>query len=134
MKKVHILLLIVLVAAVGVVLSLSTNTSTYAGFNEAKQHQGREYHVMGKLSEGKPIEYDALKDANSFSFTMIDEEGTEMLVRYNDSKPQDFEKLDQIVVIGQMKNGYFEAHKMNLKCPSKYNNNQVPTEFTETSF
>lgn len=134
MKRIHILLLVVLVAAIGVVLSLSMNTSTYSGFKEAQEHKGKEFHVMGKLSPGKEIIYDASIDANSFTFTMIDDEGTEMLVKYNDSKPQDFEKLEQIVVIGEMKEGHFEAHKMNLKCPSKYNNENMPSEFTETSY
>lgn len=134
MKRIHILLLIVLVAAIGVVLSLSMNSSTYAGFTEAAKHQGREFHVMGKLSPGKEIIYDAQKDANSFMFTMIDDKGTEMLVKYNDSKPQDFEKLEQVVVIGKMKEGHFEAHKMNLKCPSKYNKDQVPQEFQDMKF
>jgi len=131
MKRVHILILVVVVAAIGVVMSLSMNTSTYSGFSEASDNPGREYHVIGKLSEGKPIEFDAMKDANSFTFYMVDNSGQEMKVRYSDSKPQDFEKLDQIVVIGKMKDGQFEAHKMNLKCPSKYNKDQMPASILE---
>lgn len=134
MKKIHILILIVMVAAIGVVLSLSMNTSTYSGFTDAAKHTNREFHVMGKLSPGKEIVYDAVKDANSFTFTMVDDQGTEMLVKYNDSKPQDFEKLEQLVVIGKMKDGYFEAQKMNLKCPSKYNKDQVPAEFQDMDY
>ncbi|HOI86511.1 MAG TPA: cytochrome c maturation protein CcmE [Lentimicrobium sp.] len=134
MKKIHILALIVVVAAIGVVMSLSMNSSTYAGFEEASEHPGREYHVIGTLSPDRPVEYDAMKDANSFSFYMLDNEGVEMLVRYSDTKPQDFEKLDQLVVIGKMKDGHFSAHKMNLKCPSKYNSDQVPEGFEETKF
>ncbi|MBL7905023.1 MAG: cytochrome c maturation protein CcmE [Bacteroidales bacterium] len=134
MKKIHILILIVVVAAVGVIMSLSVNTSTYAGFAEAKDNPGREYHVIGKLSPGKPIDFDARKDASSFTFYMLDNNGAEMKVRYTDSKPQDFEKLDQIVVIGEMKDGEFQAHKMNLKCPSKYNNEEQPGGFTEKNF
>jgi len=134
MKKIHILALIVVVAAIGVIMSLSVNTSTYAGFSEAIDNPGREYHVIGKLSPGKPIDFDALKDANSFTFYMLDNNGQEMKVRYSDSKPQDFEKLDQIVVIGKIKDNLFEAHKMNLKCPSKYNKDQTPAGFSEKNF
>lgn len=134
MKRVHILILIVVVAAIGVVMSLSMNSSTYAGFAEAIERPGREFHVIGKLSPGKPIEFDAIKDANSFTFYMLDNNGKEMKVKYTDSKPQDFEKLDQLVVIGKMKDGQFEAHKMNLKCPSKYNNDDVPEGFKEKDF
>ncbi len=132
MKKIHILILIVVVAAIGVVLSLSMNSSTYASFEEASQHPGREYHVIGTLSPGRPIEYDAMKDANSFTFYMLDNDSTEMKVKFSDTKPQDFEKLDQIVVIGKMKDGYFAAHKMNLKCPSKYNSDDMPEGYEHT--
>lgn len=131
MKRTHILILVVLVAAIGVMLSVSVNTSTYSSFKEASLHEGREFRIMGKLSREKEIQYHTQKDANSFTFIMIDNEGTEMTVKYNDSKPQDFEKLEQVVVTGTMKEGHFEAHKMNLKCPSKYNKDQVPESFKE---
>ncbi|HAH59121.1 MAG: cytochrome c maturation protein CcmE [Lentimicrobium sp.] len=134
MKRIHILALVFVVAAIGVVLSLSMNTSTYADFNEATAHAGREFHVIGTLSPDRPMHYDAKTDANAFSFYMLDNAGNEMLVKYTDTKPQDFEKLDQLVVIGEMKEGYFEAHKMNLKCPSKYNDDQMPGEYSETSY
>lgn len=134
MKRIHILALVVVVAAIGVVLSLSMNSSTYADFNEAKAHAGREYHVIGTLSPDRPMHYDAKTDANAFSFYMLDDTGNEMMVKYTDTKPQDFEKLDQLVVIGKMKDGYFEAHKMNLKCPSKYNDEQLPDGYTETNY
>ncbi|MFA6950719.1 MAG: cytochrome c maturation protein CcmE [Lentimicrobiaceae bacterium] len=134
MKRTHILILVVLVAAIGVIISESVNTSTYSGFKEASLHEGREFRIMGKLSHEKEIKYNVQKDANSFTFTMIDNEGTEMMVKYNDSKPQDFEKLEQLVITGTMKEGHFEAHKMNLKCPSKYNKDQVPEAFKEVNF
>ncbi|GAB1405242.1 CcmE [anaerobic digester metagenome] len=133
MKRIHILALVFVAAAIGVVLSLSLNTSTYADFNEATAHAGREFHVIGTLSPGRPMHYDAKTDANAFSFYMLDNAGNEMLVKYTDTKPQDFEKLDQLVVIGEVKDGYFEAHKMNLKCPSKYNNDELPERYSETT-
>lgn len=134
MKRTHILILVVLVAAIGVIISELVNTSTYSGFKEASLHEGREFRIMGKISHDKEIKYNVQKDANSFTFTMIDNEGTEMMVKYNNSKPQDFEKLEQLVVTGTMKEGHFEAHKMNLKCPSKYNKDQVPEAFKEVNF
>ena len=134
MNRIHILLLVVVVAAIGVVLSLSMNSSTYAGFSEAAEHPGREYHVIGTLAPGHPIEYDALKDVNSFTFYMLDNDSVVRKVKFTDTKPQDFDKLEQVVVIGKMRDGYFEAHKMNLKCPSKYNKDQVPEEYTNTNY
>ena len=84
MKRIHILALVFVVAAIGVVLSLSMNTSTYADFNEATAHAGREYHVIGTLSPDRPMHYDAKTDANAFSFYMLDNAGNEMLVKYTD--------------------------------------------------
>ncbi len=41
------------------------------------------------------------------------------------SKPQDFDKSEQIVVIGKMNNEVFEADDILMKCPSKYNDTKV---------
>jgi hypothetical protein len=43
------------------------------------------------------------------------------------SKPQDFEKSEQIVLIGKMQGDNFHANDILMKCPSKYNdaNSQV---------
>ena len=43
------------------------------------------------------------KNANQFRFFLIDDKGIERQVVYNNSKPQDFEKSDKVVVIGRMK-------------------------------
>ena len=40
-------------------------------------------------------------------------------------KPQDFERSEQIVLTGQMANDRFEASDMLLKCPSKYNDQEI---------
>ena len=37
------------------------------------------------------------------------------------SKPQDFEKSEQIVLIGKIKDDVFHANDILMKCPSKYN-------------
>lgn len=132
MKRTHILILLILVTVIGIILSVSVNTSTYSGFKEASLHEGSEYRILGKLSHRKESNYIS-KDANSFSFTMVDNEGTEMTVVFNGSKPNDFEKIEQIVVTGTIKEGHFEAYKMNLKCPSKYNKDQVPEAFKDVN-
>jgi len=41
------------------------------------------------------------------------------------TKPQDFERSEQIVLTGKMKGNEFHASHILMKCPSKYKNDQV---------
>lgn len=52
---------------------------------------------------------------------MEDEDGNISRVIYPKPKPNNFEQAEQLVVIGQMRNGVFYANDMLMKCPSKYN-------------
>ena len=76
--------------------------------------------IVGTLDKSKPVNYDPQHDANSFSFSMIDREGKEVQVVCYDDYPNDFEKTDQIVVTGSMKDNVFYADDLLVKCPSKY--------------
>jgi len=134
MKTIHIIIILVLVVAVAVVITTLTDASTYSDFTEAGLRPGREVHVIGKLDRGKAIEYDARTNANRFSFYMTDEKGVEKKVTYLNAKPQDFEKSDQVVVIGSIRNDEFVATGLLLKCPSKYNSEKRPEKFGTKSF
>ncbi len=134
MKKTHIFILVFVVAAVGVIISLFANTSTYTDFTAAVNNPGKEFHVIGKLVKNKPIVYDTKIDANKFTFFMADQNGLEKLVTYKGAKPQDFDKSEQVVVIGKMENGAFLASSLLLKCPSKYNDEKKPDKFADKTF
>lgn len=134
MKKAHIFILIFVVAAIGVIISLFANTSTYTDFTAAVENPGKEFHVIGKLVKDKPIVYDTKVDANKFTFYMTDQKGIERLVTYKGAKPQDFEKSEQVVVIGKIENNAFEASSLLLKCPSKYNEDKKPDSFGDQEF
>jgi cytochrome c-type biogenesis protein CcmE len=134
MKPIHIVLLVILMAALGVVIATLTETGTYADFRQAAKNPGGEFHIIGKLSAGKPLMYDAMKDPNKFSFYMTDENGDEALIVYHGAKPQDFEKSEQVVIIGSMEGEVFEAKSLLLKCPSKYNENDKPEKFGKKQF
>jgi cytochrome c-type biogenesis protein CcmE len=41
------------------------------------------------------------------------------------TKPQDFERSEQIVLTGSMNGDTFEASDMLLKCPSKYKDQEI---------
>ena len=66
-----------------------------------------------------------MKDPNYFSFFMKDDKGVEKKVILNQSKPQDFEMSEQIVVTGTMKGNDFVADEILLKCPSKYKDEEI---------
>ena len=78
-------------------------------------------NVVGYLLKDKELVYDPQKDPNFFSFMMTDKEGNECKVIYKGAKPQDFERSEQIVIIGKMHGEQFHANDILMKCPSKYN-------------
>jgi cytochrome c-type biogenesis protein CcmE len=124
MKKSHIIGILVIALSIGAILSTFADSSTYASFLEATKEPEREFHVVGKLDTSKVLSYNPEKDANLFSFFLIDRDGTEKQVLFNGSKPQDFERSEQVVITGKMNGSIFEANKILMKCPSKYNNGE----------
>ena len=126
MKKIHIILIALIAVAIGAILSTYGYASTYEGFDKAAENPDKEYHVVGVLNRDKPREYNPQQDANLFTFYLIDEKGKESKVVYRAPEPQDFERSEKVVIVGKMNGDYFEANKILLKCPSKYNEGQVP--------
>lgn len=122
MKKSHIAAIAIIAIAVAAILSTLADSSTYASFKLAGEAPNKTFHVVGKLNKTKPQSYDPQIDADLFSFYLVDNEGEEKLVMLHKAKPQDFDKSEQIVVIGKMKDNSFEASDILMKCPSKYNN------------
>ena len=57
---------------------------------------------------------------------MIDNKGLEKRVILHKSVPQDFQKSEQIVLIGKMQGDEFHANDILMKCPSKYNDPLKP--------
>lgn len=121
MKKIHIVGIIVIAVAIGVIMTSMRNTSTYADFTEAIENPGKEFHVVGKLDKAQPQIYEPTVNPDEFMFSMVDNKGVERKVVLHKSKPQDFERSEQIVLIGKMKGEEFHANEILMKCPSKYN-------------
>jgi len=125
MKKTHIVGIIIIAIAMLSMFSLLGNSSSYSNFKEAKESKSDEdVHVAGTLVKNKPMEYKPEVDPNKFSFYMLDKNGEEMHVVLKKSKPQDFERSEQLVIIGAMQGNDFVANDILMKCPSKYNNGQ----------
>ena len=123
MKKAYIVGVLMIVVGVGYMITASSDVSTYASFSDAKG--GATVKIAGQLVKNKPIVYNPEVNANLFTFYLEDKDGDVMKVKSNDSKPQDFELSEQVVITGKMKDKEFVASNILLKCPSKYKDQEV---------
>ena len=69
--------------------------------------------------------YNPSVNPDLFTFFMVDNKGEEKKVLLHKSKPQDFERSEQIVLIGKAQGGEFHADEILMKCPSKYNEGKI---------
>lgn len=136
MKKIQIFGLIIVAVAIGIIVSTAGDASTYVDFSKAKEMasegETESIHVVGKLKKNTAgqileMEYRPEVDPNYFSFTLVDNNNVAQKVVYKNTKPQDFDKSEQVVVIGKMEGSTFNAEKILMKCPSKYENGKMET-------
>jgi cytochrome c-type biogenesis protein CcmE len=127
MKKTHIIAIVVIAAAIGIIVSTAGDTSSYVTFDEAYQMSNvgnkGSIHVVGELKKdlaGHIIGLETSPDNLSFSFILLDENKKEQKVYYNEPMPPDFTRSEKVVVIGSYRDERFVASKILLKCPSKY--------------
>jgi len=128
MKKSSIVLIVIIAIAIAMIVVIYVDSSTYSTFAEAREKK-TELYVSGVLNKAKAVDYDPVKDPNRFSFFMYDSDSAECLVVFRGAKPQDFERAETIVLTGKMDGDVFLASKILMKCPSKYNQDEV--EVTE---
>jgi cytochrome c-type biogenesis protein CcmE len=129
MKKTSIFGIVVIAIAIAVIIATYGSASSYGSFADAR-NTSNEMHVIGYLDKTKALYYDPHKDANYFSFYMKDKKGNESKVVYKSTKPEDFERSDQIVLVGKMENNEFHASSIQMKCPSKYKQDKIDTTYT----
>ena len=124
MKKIYIVAILMVAAAIALLTSAADDMSTYATFAEASRTGGR-VKIAGQLSKDKDMYYEPAEDPNYFSFYIKDTKGEERKVVLLSERPQDFELSEQIVLTGQMSGDEFIATDMLMKCPSKYKDEEV---------
>jgi cytochrome c-type biogenesis protein CcmE len=128
MKKVHIVLLILIIAALAGMSFFIKDLTTYETFSSAQQKTNKFVVVKVKLDKAMPVEYDQVKNPNLTIFYAVDYDGKKSKVIYKNAKPTDMEKSEGIDLNGYMRNGYFECTKLQMKCPSKYKDNMQAAE------
>jgi len=111
------------------VLGLTTFSSTmtpYVTFEEARK-SARTVQVMGGLEKGSS-RYDTV--SKTLLFNLVDLETKKVLpVAYRDVKPANFEDAISIVAIGKYQQGGFQAEKLLVKCPSKYQGQETEKHY-----
>jgi cytochrome c-type biogenesis protein CcmE len=132
MKRSHIFIIIVIAAAIAIIMSTAEDASQYVTFGEAYQLASsgnkNEIHVVGELKKARTGEVIGIKpgeDKVSFSFLMVDDNGREQRVFYNQPMPPDFTRSEKVVVVGKYSGDSFYAEKILLKCPSKYQEQKI---------
>jgi cytochrome c-type biogenesis protein CcmE len=128
MKKIHIILLVFIAAAIAVLISFLQATTTYDTVDTAMSKPGKYVHLMARWDKSQPIEYDAIKDPNYLSFTAVDTLGKSVKVIYHQPKPENFEVSERLVLKGKYANGYFDCKSIQTKCPSKYKDDMKATD------
>lgn len=125
MKKIHIVLLLVVAAGIASLTIFLKDLTTYATFESAaSKYNGKFVHVVAKLDKSMPIDYNPAVNADYLGFAASDSTGRSVKVVYKKEKPTDFEKSDKLVLKGYMRDNYFECKEIQLKCPSKYKDEQ----------
>jgi cytochrome c-type biogenesis protein CcmE len=136
-KPLHIVALLVIAVGIGIVVSTSGDASSYVCFSEAKEMASEgddeKVHVVGSLPKDASgrilgMTYQPENNPDFFRFILVDEKQEKVEVWYNNPRPADFERSEKIVVVGAMKDQHFEADKILMKCPSKYNEGEVKGE------
>jgi cytochrome c-type biogenesis protein CcmE len=121
MKKTYIIAIIMVVVAAFIARNAFAEggIAPYANFSKATK-TGESVKLVGMLVKDKPMVFEPLKDPNKFSFFLEDQEGIEREVILLKGKPQDFEMSESIVLTGRMEGAKFIAKDIQMKCPSKY--------------
>ena len=123
-------MLVAIAVAIGALIMMSVDFSTYDTIESARQKQGKFVHLIAKLDRSVPLDYDPAKNPNYLSFTAIDSLGGRAKVIYLNTKPAELEHSERVVLKGKMQGDIFECSDILLKCPSKYKDDKKQLEKT----
>ena len=132
MKKSHILGIVVIAIAIGIIMSTAGDASSYVTFGQAMEMASTgndsKIHVVGTLKknpDGTVVGIESAENKLSFSFLMLDANLGEQQVYFAEPMPVDFLRSEQVVVVGAYHDELFVADKILLKCPSKYQEQEI---------
>lgn len=105
-----------------------SNASPYVTVAQARTSKLTDMHLQGNLVK-ESLRVDS---ANALiRFTIVDDLGEKMDVVHHGLPPANMGEATRVVVVGGMKDGHFESHKLLTKCPSKYESDGKPKPAVE---
>lgn len=91
--------------------------TAYVSFSEARRAgTSSSVQVMGKLDKTS-ISYSGGKSLN---FVIVSDSGDRLPVSFVSDKPANFDQATRVVAIGSYDGKIFQADRLLVKCPSKY--------------
>lgn len=97
------------------ILTLRATLTPYVGFAEAAVSR-TPVQVAGRVRAGSV----RIDERGELRFTLTGEDAGGMDVRYAGPKPRNFDDAETVVVAGRMAGDVFEARRLLVKCPSRY--------------
>ena len=107
---------IIVIGAVVALTAFKDSLTAYVGFDEARR-LNKNCQVMGEIVK-EAVVYDAASGA--LRFPIRDEEGDQLEIYFTGVVPGNLEQAKDVVAIGRYRQGRFEAERLLVKCPSKY--------------
>jgi len=99
------------------IVTFNSSLTPYVNFAQAKSSNNSSVQIRGVLVLGSIIQAENHKGVK---FVLSDEQGAQVAVVYHGGRPEGFEQASSIVAIGKYQDGQFNAERLLLKCPSKY--------------
>ena len=122
MKTGAIISIVVATLAIcGMIMAFLTNASPYVSVKEAIATPGDNLHLMGDIDKSTMKSSVA---AGEIRFALKDEKGDTIDVVYSGPLPSNMGEATRVVCVGGVQKGEFRAHKLLIKCPSKYEGKQ----------
>lgn len=115
-RKYLIGVIVIAVFAAFTLVAFSNSLTPYVNFAQAKATKNT-VQVRGVLAADKIAVTD---NGRVVKFPLRDEAGEEVTVVYAGTKPENLEHATSIVAVGKYAGGQFNAEKLLVKCPSKY--------------
>ena len=122
MKAKYILgiaLIIIFITYAGI--SFRESLTPYVDFQQVKQSGGT-VQIIGNILH-QETSYDI--QTGKLGFVIEDKNKNRMKVLYSGIRPANFEQANTAVVIGRYQDNAFQAEKVLVKCPSKYQGKSI---------
>lgn len=130
MRTLNLIIILIIAGTFALVLSSFDGFTSVQTFDSAGEKPGQVFKIPAFLDTSQEVIYDEVQNPNEFTFYAIDKKDNVRKVIFKDAKPTDFERAEQLNMTGFMDGDVFICTSMQMKCPSKYEND----EFVEAKY